>query len=63
MIEKIVLIGKPYLGIGLIRWHFADDKYYTMYGLFLSKHFSISIHFGLNNGLHHPISEPNPLIP
>lgn len=39
-----LVAGWPWLGIGYVRCYLDDNRYYTLWMLFLTKYFSIGVH-------------------
>lgn len=45
-VERSVVFGWNWFGIGMVRFHVTDSSYYTMWMLFLTNKFAIGFHIG-----------------
>ena len=45
-VDRSVLYGRTWLGIGRIRFYLPDGKFYTMWVVFITSKFAFGFHFG-----------------
>ena len=45
-VERSVVYGWPWFGIGMVRFHVSDSSWYTMWMLFLTNKFAVGVHVG-----------------
>ena len=45
-VERSVVLGWTWLGIGMVRCHVSESSWYTMWMLFLTTKFAVGFHVG-----------------